>query len=52
MPTDGMEFFELVELLRQQLKKKIDLIDISQVDNNKELIHEILKDGIKIWKNV
>lgn len=49
MPINGMKFFELVELLREQLKKKIDLLDISQIDNNQKLIHEILKDGIKIY---
>ncbi len=49
MPIDGMKFFELIEILREQLKKKIDLLDISQLDNNPTLIQEILKDGIKIY---
>ena len=49
MPVDGMKFFELIELLREQLKKKIDLLDIAQLDNNSSLVQEILKDGIKIY---
>jgi len=49
MPVDGMKFFELIELLREQLKKEIDLLDIAQLDNNSALVQEILKDGIKIY---
>ncbi len=49
MPVDGMKFFELIEILREQLKKKIDLLDIAQLDNNPTLVQEILKDGIKIY---
>lgn len=49
MPVDGMKFFELIELLRERLKKKIDLLDIAQLNNNTILIQEILKDGIKIY---
>ena len=49
MPVDGMKYFELIELLRERLKKKIDLLDISQLNNNPVLMQEILKDGIKIY---
>lgn len=49
MPVDGMKFFELIEVLREQLKKKIDLLDIAQLDNNPALVQEILRDGIKIY---
>lgn len=49
MPVDGMKFFELIEILREQLKKKIDLLDVAQLDNNPTLVKEILKDGIKIY---
>lgn len=45
----GLDFFGLVEELRQALKKKIDLLKINQLDNNQELLKEILKDGIKIY---
>ncbi len=50
MPVDGMKFFELIEVLRERLKKRIDLLDISQINNNPVLIQEILKDGIKIYR--
>ncbi|MDY3907852.1 MAG: nucleotidyltransferase domain-containing protein [Candidatus Enterosoma sp.] len=49
MPVDGMKFFELAETLREKLKKKVDLLDIAQLNNNSTLVQEILKDGIKIY---
>ena len=49
VPVDGMKFFELIEVLREQLKKKIDLLDIAQLENNPALVQEILRDGIKIY---
>lgn len=45
----GLDFFGLVEELRQGLNKKIDLLKINQLNNNQELLKEILKDGIKIY---
>lgn len=44
-----MKFFELIELLREKLKKKVDLLDIAQLNNNPTLVQEILKYGIKIY---
>lgn len=49
MPIDGMKFFELVELLREKLKKRIDLLDVSQLDKNLLHTQEFLEDGIKIY---
>lgn len=45
----GMKFFGLVENLRLSLNKKIDLLTIDQIVDNKELLNEILKDGVKIY---
>lgn len=45
----GIKFFSLVEELREVLKKKVDLLDIQQLNNNQELFQEILKNGIKIY---
>lgn len=45
----GIEFFEIVEILREKLGKKVDLLDQKQIVNNFELVNEILKDGIKIY---
>lgn len=49
MPTNGLKFFGLVEALREGLNKKIDVLDIGQLNNNIALTQEILKDGIKIY---
>ncbi|MBQ3253344.1 MAG: nucleotidyltransferase domain-containing protein [Acholeplasmatales bacterium] len=45
----GLDFYGLVEELRVELHKKVDLITVNQLDNNQELLKEILKDGIKIY---
>ena len=45
----GIKFFELVEVLRESLKKKVDLIDFKQFINNEDLAQEILKEGVKIY---
>ena len=45
----GLDFYGLVEELREELHKKIDLLKINQLEKNLELTREILKDGIKIY---
>lgn len=45
----GLKFYGLVEELRTVLKKKVDVLDMSQLKGNIELTEEILKDGIKIY---
>lgn len=45
----GIAFYDLVETLREELKKKVDVLNLEQLDNNKDLVKEILKDGIKIY---
>ena len=45
----GLKYFGLVEDLRNALNKKIDALDIKQLNNNPELLREILRDGIKIY---
>ena len=47
----GFEFLGLVEAIRQRLHKNIDLIRVSELKNNLELMEEILKDGVIIYKN-
>ena len=49
MPLNGLRFYELVEMLREALKKKVDLLDETQLENNSTLVKEILGDGIKIY---
>lgn len=45
----GLAIFGLVEKLRVGLKKKIDLLRLSEIHNNEELLKEIMRDGIKIY---
>ncbi len=49
MPVDGMKYFELLEKLRERLRKRIDLLDFAQLTNNPDLLREILKDGLRIY---
>lgn len=45
----GLRFFGIAERLRTELHKKVDLLDLRQLNNNEALLDEILKDGIKIY---
>lgn len=45
----GIQFYDLVESLREGLKKKVDVLNVEQLKDNIDLINEILKDGIKIY---
>jgi len=47
--ASGLSFYELVESLRESLKKKVDILNQSQLKDNLDLVNEILKDGIKIY---
>ena len=47
--ASGLQFFEIVERLREKLKKKIDLLDAKELEKNIPLVEEILKDGVKIY---
>lgn len=46
----GLRFFGIVERLRNELHKKIDLLDLRQLTENQDLLDEILKDGIRIYE--
>lgn len=45
----GLSFFGLIEELRECLHKKVDALDIDQLNDNIELTKEILKYGVKIY---
>ncbi len=49
MPLNGVRFYELDEILRESLKKKVDHLDESQLENNTALVRKILQNGIKIY---
>ena len=48
-PITGLGFYDLIETLRESLKKKVDLLNFEQLENNPELLNEILQDGVKIY---
>lgn len=45
----GIAFYDLVEILREKLNKKVDILNLQQLNENLDLVNEILKDGIKIY---
>lgn len=45
----GMLFYDLVESVREGLKKKVDVLKSEQLNGNPDLMNEILKDGVKIY---
>lgn len=47
--VSGMAFYDLVEMLREKLCKKVDVLNREQLKDNPELVNEILKDGVKIY---
>ena len=47
--TTGMRFYDLVESLRESLRKQVDILNYEQLKDNPDLVNEILKDGIKIY---
>ncbi|MCQ2742616.1 MAG: helix-turn-helix domain-containing protein [Bacilli bacterium] len=44
----GLEFYGLVEELRESLHKKVDVVAVEELVQNKELISEVLRYGLKI----
>lgn len=47
--VSGIRFYDLVETVREELKKNVDILNREQLNNNPDLINEILKDGVKIY---
>ena len=46
----GMDFYGMAERLRQSLHKRVDLLGLEQLSGNPELLHDILKEGIRIYE--
>ena len=40
LTIDDFNFYEIIEILREKLKKKVDLLDVSQLYNNATLLNE------------
>lgn len=47
--VSGLPFYGLIEKLMEELHKKVEVITVSSLKDNSQLIGEILKDGIKIF---
>ena len=45
----GLKFFGIVEALKAELHKNVDVLDVNQLLNNAELTNEILKEGIRVY---
>ena len=45
----GLNYFGVVEEFREKLHKKVDLLRLEDAGSNKDLLFEILKDGVKIY---
>ena len=45
----GLKFIGLLGELSEELNKKVDLLRLSDIQNNNDLLNEIMKDGIKIY---
>lgn len=46
----GLRFYGIVERLRNELHKKVDLLDLRQLTDNRDLLDDILKDGVKVYE--
>jgi predicted nucleotidyltransferase len=48
--VSGLRFYGIAERLRNELHKKVDLLDLRQLTDNRDLLDEILKDGVKVYE--
>ena len=48
-PISGMQFYDLVEELREKLCKQVDVLNQEQLRDNLPMVEEILRDGVKIY---
>ena len=47
--AEGLQFYGMVEALREALHKQVDVLTPAQLANNPALLNEILRDGVKIY---
>ncbi|MBO7385316.1 MAG: nucleotidyltransferase domain-containing protein [Clostridia bacterium] len=47
--VEGLRFYGLVEALKNALKKNVDVLTPSQLQNNPELLENVLRDGIRLY---
>ncbi|MFA5585067.1 MAG: nucleotidyltransferase domain-containing protein [Saccharofermentanales bacterium] len=46
----GLKYFGLIEELREKLHKRIDLVTLQQSADNMDLVDEVLREGIRIFR--
>ena len=46
----GLKYYGMVEALREALKKKVDVLDLKQLNDNPELLYDVLKEGLRIYE--
>ncbi len=47
--VDGLRFYGMVDALRSALCKRVDVLTPAQLERNRDLLDEILRDGVKIY---
>ena len=47
--VDGLRFYGLVEALKTNLRKNVDVLTPEQLSKNTELLNEVMQDGVKIY---
>lgn len=47
--ASGLRFYDMVEAVREGLRKNVDILNHKQLSDNPDLLHEVLKDGVKIY---
>ncbi|MBQ4452428.1 MAG: nucleotidyltransferase domain-containing protein [Clostridia bacterium] len=47
--VEGLRFYGLVEALKNAMKKNVDVLTPSQLQNNPELLENVLRDGIRLY---
>lgn len=45
----GMRFYGMVDKVKKELRKNVDILTTDQLKDNKLLIDEILKDGVRVY---
>ena len=49
-PITGLDFFSLGGELERALHKRVDIVRLEDISSNGELLSEVLKDGIRIYR--
>jgi len=45
----GLKYYGMVDKLKENLNKNVDVLGMEQVKDNQDLLKEIMKDGVKVY---